>query len=88
MDLKKLYDSLTLDEKKELRGYLNKDFIEDDGSDMFEWCKRHKPSVRLHNILMNNFKTRQVSTIIKKEFMLTRDAGIKSWDEFIKLRSS
>ena len=86
MDLKKLYDSLSLDEKKELRGYLNDEFIANDDLDSVEWCLRFHPSVRLSNILRRHFKTRRVSSINEMEFMLVRDAGKKSWEELVQLR--
>jgi hypothetical protein len=66
MDLKKLYDCLSLDEKKELRGYLNDEFISNNDLYSVEWCIRFHPSVRLRNILCNNFKNRRVLNIKKK----------------------
>jgi hypothetical protein len=72
MDLKKLYDSLSLDEKKELRGYLNDEFISNDDLYLVEWCIRYHPSVRLQNILCNNFKARRVASIKEKEFKFFR----------------
>ncbi len=52
------------------------------------WCNKMNPTARLANLLWVGFGRHHISIsdINKNEFMSLRNAGPKTWQEFVKLR--
>jgi len=80
------------------QGFFGLVFYDEHGKDTpaLRWNKLDNCSVRLMNILTHgqiyentHFVEKEVQSIEKlsrKEFMKIRNAGKKTWDEFVKLR--
>jgi len=91
MDILKLYECLSSDEKNQLMYLLKKERIQD--SELMkvrDWCSKVNVSGRLNNVLLwqwgRDCDTKLVSDITKQEFLAIRNAGKKTWQEFIELR--
>jgi len=100
MNIQQLFQCLTREEKIQLfqcltrreKIYLKKLLI-DEQSDtsltVFQWCDIVKPSQRLYNILHMAFRRdskKKVMDITRDDLMMIRNCGIKTWNEFVKLR--
>lgn len=89
MDIARLYECLSMDEKKQLLYLLKKEKVED-SKQMFvrDWVDKIEPSVRLRNLLMAKWRreNKLVSEVTAEEFFTIRNAGQKSWCEFEELR--
>ena len=90
MNIKNLFDCLTMDEKKEILDLIVNE-KKYDASKMYvkEWVIKFEPSLRLLNILLGYCEWRDttlVCDITREKFGLLRNGGAKAWDEFVKLR--
>jgi hypothetical protein len=91
MDILKMYECLSSDEKKQLMYLLKKERIQDaELMRVRDWCRKAQVSVRLYQILLKTWgkdcDTKLVSDITKQEFFAIRNAGQKTWEEFTELR--
>jgi hypothetical protein len=103
MDIQKLYDSLDVDEKQLLEKILakqmflnsklkalSKDKTFADTAQSFAWAMNGAKigmSIRLFHVLIS-MREMPLSIIEKKDITSTRNAGMKCWQEFEKLREN
>lgn len=102
MDAKKLFDYLSDKEKQDLfecsvSWKIGKPFFSTHLTNISDWAKNNKLSVKLTNVLFVDYYTNKaysrdelpfkfVELVNKHDFLLLRSAGKKTWEEFIKLR--
>jgi hypothetical protein len=102
MDIQKLYDSLDVDEKQLLEKILAKQMFLNsklkalskdkiaDTAQSFAWAMNRAKigmSIRLFHVLIS-MREMPLSIIEKNDITSTRNAGMKCWQEFEKLREN
>lgn len=95
MDIKKIYEAFTDEEKKLMMFYLTEENVKSENCLLYNWLVLNKQnmSVRLFNCLNYQFIYRKLnkdqlllSQLTKDVFCKIRNAGEKSWKEFVELR--
>ena len=88
MDIYTLYHNcLTDSDKRNIARWLKKEKIKASNEMLVkDWIETVKISVRLTNLLKHKFWDLYPSEITKGMFLMTRNAGIKTWKEFEEVR--
>jgi hypothetical protein len=91
MNIKKLIDCLTNEERQKLLSLLEERKAHDVNVPFTKFIEETDCSVRLYNVLREGMRWRgwdklMISELDFNEFSKQRNAGVQSWLEFIKLR--
>jgi len=96
MDIKKLFDSFSKEEKQQLLFLLTEESVKSDDCRLLTWAKNqhlieNNMSIRLYNCLQNGIRHTWGESMLLSEltfpaFIKQRNNGQRAWHEFIELR--